>query len=186
MARPRNTLDDAEPYGEESMEPNWFVRWNMVVTSGTPNAAPIRILVADDSDIMRRSLRGLLESQDHWPVCDEVSKGREAVEKVQRNAPDLLLLDFEMPVMNGLEAAREITRRSPGLKGGRTRCLRQERHRMCRRSSGNVAAKRHLLPAVDESWSAALEIHCKKLMVPLLKTPHEPIYATWHLPVPSV
>jgi DNA-binding NarL/FixJ family response regulator len=46
---------------------------------------------------------------------DEASNGREAVEKVQRHAPDLLLLDFEMPEMNGLEAAREITRCLPGL-----------------------------------------------------------------------
>ena len=87
----------------------------MTVLEGKTPQEPIRILVADDSDIMRRSLRGLMESQDHWQVCDEASNGREAVEKVQRNAPDLLLLDFEMPEMNGLEAAREITRRSPGL-----------------------------------------------------------------------
>jgi DNA-binding NarL/FixJ family response regulator len=76
---------------------------------------PVRILVADDSHIMRRSLRRLLESQDHWQVCAEASNGREAVERVQRDPPDVLLLDFEMPEMNGLEAAREITRRSPGL-----------------------------------------------------------------------
>jgi DNA-binding NarL/FixJ family response regulator len=43
----------------------------MAIPSGTSNSVPIRILVADDSDIMRRSLRGLLESQDHWQVCDE-------------------------------------------------------------------------------------------------------------------
>jgi DNA-binding NarL/FixJ family response regulator len=87
----------------------------MAAVNGKTTEAPIRIVVADDSDIMRRSLRGLIESQDHWQVCDEASNGREAVEKVQRNAPDLLLLDFEMPEMNGLEVAREITRRSPGL-----------------------------------------------------------------------
>lgn len=87
----------------------------MTVLEGKTPQEPIRILVADDSDIMRRSLRRLLERQDHWQVCDEASNGREAVEKVQRHAPDLLLLDFEMPEMNGLEAAKEITRRSPGL-----------------------------------------------------------------------
>ncbi len=87
----------------------------MVALNGMTTEAPIRILIADDSDIMRHSLRRLLESQDHWQVCEEACNGREAVEKVQRNAPDILVLDFEMPVMNGLEAAREITRCWPGL-----------------------------------------------------------------------
>jgi DNA-binding NarL/FixJ family response regulator len=78
-------------------------------------AAPqeIRILVVDDSDLMRRSLRTLLEGQDHWKVCDEASNGQEAVKKFSQEKFDIVVLDFQMPVMDGLEAARQITKRSP-------------------------------------------------------------------------
>ena len=72
-----------------------------------------RILVVDDSDLMRRSLRTVLEGQDHWKVCDEASNGQEAVTKFSREKFDIVVLDFQMPVMDGLEAARQITVRSP-------------------------------------------------------------------------
>ncbi|HEY4904321.1 MAG TPA: response regulator transcription factor [Candidatus Sulfotelmatobacter sp.] len=80
-------------------------------------AAPqeIRIMVVDDSDLMRRSLRTLLEGQDHWKVCDEASNGQEAVTKFSHEKFDLVVLDFQMPVMDGLEAARQITGQSPGM-----------------------------------------------------------------------
>jgi DNA-binding NarL/FixJ family response regulator len=72
-----------------------------------------RILVVDDNEAMRRTLRNLLETQDEWKVCDEASDGREAVEKFDREKFDVVVLDFQMPGMNGLEAAKEITSRSP-------------------------------------------------------------------------
>jgi DNA-binding NarL/FixJ family response regulator len=75
----------------------------------------VRILVADDNAAMRRSLRKLLEAQDNWRVCSEASNGKEAVDKMESDAPDVILLDFQMPVMNGLEAARIITRRHPAV-----------------------------------------------------------------------
>jgi DNA-binding NarL/FixJ family response regulator len=80
-------------------------------------AAPqeIRIMVVDDSDLMRRSLRTLLEGQDHWKVCDEASNGQEAVTKFSHEKFDLVVLDFQMAVMDGLEAARQITGQSPGM-----------------------------------------------------------------------
>ena len=73
----------------------------------------IRILVADDNPAVRRYLRGVLEQQDGWQVCDEVSDGAEAVRRFQRVHHDVIVLDFQMPEMNGLEAARQITRLSP-------------------------------------------------------------------------
>ena len=73
----------------------------------------IRILVADDNPAVRRYLRGLLEQQDGWSVCDEASDGAEAVRRFEIAHPDLIVLDFQMPEMNGLEAARRIIRESP-------------------------------------------------------------------------
>jgi DNA-binding NarL/FixJ family response regulator len=71
----------------------------------------IRILLVDDNQRVRQSLRRLLEQHDQWKVCGEASNGREAVTSFQRLQPDVVLLDFKMPEMNGLEAAREITHR---------------------------------------------------------------------------
>jgi len=73
----------------------------------------VRILVADDSPAVRHCLRGLLDHHDDWLVCDEASNGKEAVERFQLAQPDLIVLDFQMPEMNGLEAARLIANLSP-------------------------------------------------------------------------
>jgi DNA-binding NarL/FixJ family response regulator len=70
--------------------------------------------VVDDNAMMRRTLRNLLEAQDHWQVCDEAADGREAVAKFDKDKIDVIVLDFQMPHMNGLDAARQITKRSPG------------------------------------------------------------------------
>ena len=75
----------------------------------------IRILVADDSPVIRRSLRRLLEQQDDWHVCDEASNGQEAIERFEQARPDLIVMDFQMPEMNGLDAARRIVRDFPGV-----------------------------------------------------------------------
>ena len=73
----------------------------------------IRILLADDNPAVRRYLRGLLEQQEGWRVCDEASDGAEAVQRFAQGHHDLILLDFQMPAMNGLEAAKLIIRESP-------------------------------------------------------------------------
>jgi DNA-binding NarL/FixJ family response regulator len=71
----------------------------------------IRILLVDDNQLIRQSLRRLLEQHDQWKVCGEASTGREAVSSFQRLQPDVVVLDFKLPAMNGLEAAREIPQR---------------------------------------------------------------------------
>lgn len=73
----------------------------------------VRILVADDNPAIRKCLRGLLENHDDWRVCDEATNGKEAVEHFRKTKPDLIVIDLQMPEMNGLEASRQITRQSP-------------------------------------------------------------------------
>jgi len=69
-----------------------------------------RILIVDDHAAVRRGLRRLLEESPEWQVVGEAIDGREAVEKTRELSPDLIVMDFLMPNMNGLEASREITK----------------------------------------------------------------------------
>ena len=84
-----------------------------VVTSIAHRSHAARILVVDDNAAVRRALRNLLETQDDWKVCDEASDGLEAVAKFDKEKFDVIVLDFQMPGMNGLDAAKQITSRSP-------------------------------------------------------------------------
>jgi DNA-binding NarL/FixJ family response regulator len=74
---------------------------------------PKHFLIVDDSPIIRKLLRETFELQEGWEICGEATDGREGVEKAQQLKPDLIVLDVSMPVMNGLEAARELTRLLP-------------------------------------------------------------------------
>jgi DNA-binding NarL/FixJ family response regulator len=76
----------------------------------------LRLLIADDHEIFRVGLRSLLEDEPGWQVVAEASNGREAVAEAERTHPDVALLDIGMPVLNGLEAAREIVRRARQTK----------------------------------------------------------------------
>src|SRR5215469_14213182 len=76
----------------------------------------LRILVADDHEIVRQGLRCLLENRPGWEVCGEAADGWEAVRKAGELHPDVVALDVGMPNLNGLDAAREILRHDPGQK----------------------------------------------------------------------
>lgn len=75
-----------------------------------------RIILADDHEIVRKGMRSLLDGQFPWEVCAEAENGREAVDKVLELKPDLIVLDLSMPILNGLEAAREIREVAPKTK----------------------------------------------------------------------
>jgi DNA-binding NarL/FixJ family response regulator len=74
---------------------------------------PYSILIVDDSELIRRLLRFVIEHNTEWQICGEAENGKVAVEMVEELHPDMVILDFQMPVMNGLEAARRITLLAP-------------------------------------------------------------------------
>jgi DNA-binding NarL/FixJ family response regulator len=73
----------------------------------------LRLLVADDHEVVRKGVRKLLEEQPGWEVVAEASNGCQAVEKAKLVQPDVTILDLIMPELNGLEAAREILKSVP-------------------------------------------------------------------------
>ncbi len=75
----------------------------------------VRILVVDDNPAVRNYLRAILEQQVSWQVCDEARTGGEALQRIKKASPDLVMLDFQMPDLNGLEVARQISQLSPEL-----------------------------------------------------------------------
>jgi DNA-binding NarL/FixJ family response regulator len=68
----------------------------------------MRVLIADDHEVVRKGVRSLLRTQQHIDICGEAVDGRDAVEKARLLHPDLVLMDISMPKLNGLEATKEI------------------------------------------------------------------------------
>jgi CheY-like chemotaxis protein len=71
------------------------------------------ILVADDNPVMRDALCKLFEPEDGLELCEQAVNGHDAIDKAKRFRPDLIILDFSMPVMNGIDAARAIKKIMP-------------------------------------------------------------------------
>ncbi len=76
----------------------------------------LRILIADDHDLLRRGVKAMIQSHAGWEVCGEAHTGREAVSKTEELKPDVLILDISMPDLNGVEAARRIRKASPNVE----------------------------------------------------------------------
>ena len=72
-----------------------------------------RILVADDSEVVRRGIGHLLRQHKGWEICGEAVDGQDAVAKARQLDPDVVVLDFVMPTMNGIEAAKQIHEERP-------------------------------------------------------------------------
>ena len=107
---------------------------------------PVRILIADDVSTARVSLRKLLESHSGWQVCGEAVNGWEAIEQTERLAPDLVILDLRMPLMNGFQAAREISRVNP--------------HPPMLLITFQALSRSHLEPARNAGFSGAVNKGC--------------------------
>src|SRR5215469_7391380 len=76
----------------------------------------LRILIADDHEVLRRGLLAMLEQHADWCVSGEASNGREAVKLALKTRPNVALLDLFMPEMNGFEATRAIKKESPNTE----------------------------------------------------------------------
>ena len=77
--------------------------------------AKLRILIGDDHTLMRQGLRKILEAHVGWEVVAEAGDGRQAVKDALGLQPDIAILDIGMPLLNGIEAARQMTRRAPEM-----------------------------------------------------------------------
>src|SRR3954447_12519597 len=74
------------------------------------------ILIADDHDVVRAGLRTILQSQTGWEVVAEASDGKEAIDRALATRPDIAVLDFGLPTINGVEATRQIRARLPRVE----------------------------------------------------------------------
>lgn len=73
----------------------------------------VKILLVDDHQTVRKQLHHILEQCESWEICGEAENGRQAIKKFDDTHPDVTVMDFIMPEMNGLEAARRIIEHNP-------------------------------------------------------------------------
>ena len=78
--------------------------------------ARLRILLADDHTVVRQGLRRVLEDCAEWEVVAEAGDGREAVRQAEELKPDVAIIDIAMPLLNGIEATRQIVKRLPSTR----------------------------------------------------------------------
>ena len=76
----------------------------------------LRLLLGDDHTLMRHGLRKIIEERQDWEVVAEAGDGRSAVQQALDLEPDVAVLDIGMPLLNGIEATRQITRRKPNVR----------------------------------------------------------------------
>lgn len=77
---------------------------------------PNRVLIVDDHAVVRAGVRLLLDGNPKWEVCGEAEDGEQALREVARLAPDIVILDLTMPVINGFQVAKDIRQIAPSTK----------------------------------------------------------------------
>jgi DNA-binding NarL/FixJ family response regulator len=95
---------------------NFDQQWSGLSDSNIgASPVPTKILVVEDNSFMRLRIRQLLEKHPDWEVCGEAHDGEEAIRLAEELNPDIVVMDFLMPEMNGLLAARKLTEREPRI-----------------------------------------------------------------------
>jgi PAS domain S-box-containing protein len=99
-------IEPASPLADHVTDPNLR----------KPDDLRKKILIADDHELLRRGIRAMFETESEWVICGEAVNGQDAIDKARGLRPDLVILDINMPVLNGLAAVRQILRCSPNTK----------------------------------------------------------------------
>ncbi len=144
-------------------------------TSIHPGAPVTRILIADDHEVVRSGLRSILQAHDGWEVVGEAADGKEAVAKALETKPDVAIVDYSLPVFNGVEVTRQIKARIPKTEiliftmhdsDALISDLLQAGARACLQKSD---AKQHLISAI-EALAAHEPFFTGKMSEKLLET----------------
>ena len=114
-----------------------------------------KILIAEDRDLMRSALKTAFAMRPKWEVCGEATDGREVVTKVSQLKADLIIMDFKLPLADGLQAAREIFATAPSIPIVMYTLYRNDELDVAAKQIGvrSVVSKQdgliHLLEAID-------------------------------------
>ncbi len=115
----------------------------------------VRILLADDHEIVREGVRAMIEQHPGWEICGEAATGREAVALTRERTPDIVIMDIGMPELNGLDATRQIKRLVPQVEvlmftaNETEEIVRQVFQSGARGYLLKAEASKHLIPAIE-------------------------------------
>ena len=91
------------------MTDNFLAKSNAVKNAVKRDTVAVRILIADDHDVVREGVRAILKKRSDWVICGEAANGQEAMAQIESLQPDVVILDITMPKMSGLEVAKKVS-----------------------------------------------------------------------------